>query len=160
MEAYKGTPLFFGHRAWGSLLKHIFIFLIFVGGYIYLWKDQIAILHYHAHYFEYVYWFILLYLFLDLMARKYRLTYVVTTQELIVKRGIIASDIKRYVYTQVQQADSFQTIGQRLTLWGELTVTMLISHTGQATPETAHFVYIHRPKMIANMIMENLRVGQ
>ncbi len=160
MEAYKGTPLFFGHRAWGSLLKHILIFLVVAGAYIYLWKYQPEILHYHLHYFEYVYWFILLYLFLDLMVRKYRLTYVVTTQELIVKRGIIASDIKRYVYTQVQQADSFQTIGQRLTLWGELTVTMLISHTGQATPETAHFVYIHRPKMIANMIMENLKVGQ
>ena len=60
----------------------------------------------------------------------------------------------------VQEASSFQTIGQRILLWGQLNVTMLITLTGQSKVEEAHMEYIHRPKHIANLLIARVRVGK
>lgn len=166
MEAIKGSTLFYGHRAWGSLLKDLFIFTLLIAGYIYLWLYHIAILHYVLFTYhvpilaEYFYWIILFIMFIVLLVKHYRWEYIITTREIVVSYGIIASNVRRYTYDQLQSVDSFQTVGQRLTLWGQLTVTMLISYTGQSKEETAKLDYVHRPKYLANLMLERVNVGQ
>ena len=87
-------------------------------------------------------------------------TYIITDRQIYVRKGIIASDARSFLYDQVQEASSFQTIGQRLLLWGQLNVTMLITLTGQSKVEEAHMDYIHRPKHIANLLIARVRVGK
>ena len=87
-------------------------------------------------------------------------TYIITDRQIYVRRGIIASDARSFLYDQVQEASSFQTIGQRILLWGQLNVTMLITLTGQSKVEEAHMEYIHRPKHIANLLIARVRVGK
>lgn len=72
---------------------------------------------------------------------------------------ITQSGVQNYLYNQVQEASSFQTVGQRLFLWGQLNITMLITLTGQSKVEEAHMDYIHRPKHIAGLMISQVSVG-
>jgi uncharacterized membrane protein YdbT with pleckstrin-like domain len=98
-------------------------------------------------------------LFLWILILHYRWTYIITTRQIYVKKGIIASNVRNFLYDQIQEASSFQTIGQRILMWGQLNVTMLITFTGQAKVEEAHMEFIHRPKHIANLMMSEVRIG-
>ena len=145
MEPIKGSPLFVGHRAFGSLKKYFLLFFILTGTAIYLYLHHPAILGYvlftyHGMHITVLYALIFLIL-LDLLilaVRHYQITYIITTRQVYVKLGIIASNARNYLYDQVQEASSFQTVGQRIFLWGQLNVTMLITLTGQSKVEEAH----------------------
>ena len=165
MEPIKGSPLYYGHRAFGSLAKYI-VFMMLLGGlYGYLYVYYIGILHaeitvYGYHILvEYIIWFVMFVLFLWILILHYRWTYIITTRQIYVKKGIIASNVRNFLYDQIQEASSFQTIGQRFLMWGQLNVTMLITFTGQAKVEEAHMEFIHRPKHIANLMMSEVRIG-
>lgn len=166
MQTIKGTPIYFGHRAWGSLLKFVFVFLLFVGVDIFLWWKYPSILHfvlftYHiAVTVEYLLWLLIFLLFVHLLYRHYRWTYLITTREIIVTRGIIASDVKTYLYDQIQQIDTFQTWVQRILLYGQMTATLLITLTGQSKEEEAVLSFIHRPKHLADLMTTYLQIGQ
>ena len=69
------------------------------------------------------------------------------------------ADVKNYTYNQVQEASSYQTILQRLFLSGSLNITMLITMTGQSRVEEAHMEYVHRPKLLAAIILAHVNVG-
>jgi uncharacterized membrane protein YdbT with pleckstrin-like domain len=167
MEPIKGSPLFVGHRAFGSLKKYFFIFLVLLALAIYLEIYYPVILHYVLFTYHGIHITVLdallFLMFLDIVIlaiRHYQITYIITTRQVYVKLGIIASNARSYLYDQVQEASSFQTIGQRIFLWGQLNVTMLITMTGQSKVEEAHLDYIHRPKHIANLMMSTVNVGK
>ena len=96
----------------------------------------------------------------SLIGYIFALFLIITDRQIYVRKGIIASDARSFLYDQVQEASSFQTIGQRIFLWGQLNVTMLITMTGQSKVEEAHMDYIHRPKHIANLLIAHVRVGK
>lgn len=166
MEAVKGSPIFFGHRAWGSLAKFVLILVLIAALYVWLWFFHNPVMEYHiaihGYVFkvEYVFWIIWAVLFLIMIYKHYRWTYLITTREIYVRHGVISADTRTYLYDQVQEASSYQTVGQRIMLWGTLNVTMLISYTGQSKVEEAHLSYMHRPKHIADAMMSQVRIGQ
>ncbi len=167
LDAIKGSPLFVGHRAFGSLKKYFAIFFILLALVIYLEIYYRTVLSYvlftyHGIHFTLLYLilFIMLLDIIVLTVRHYQITYIITTRQVYVKYGIIASMTHNYLYDQIQEASSFQTVGQRIFLWGQLNVTMLITLTGQAKVEEAHLDYIHRPKHISNLMMVTMNVGR
>ena len=164
MEAVKGTPLFVGHRAFGSLFKYILIFFLLTALAIYLF------IYHRGFYTIVLYTFIVDGLAISLTGgmmlaggiiiigiiiyiKHIEYTYIITTSQVIARQGIIMADVKNYIYSNIQEASSFQTIGQRLLFWGQLKITMLIELTGQSKVEEAHLNYIHRPKHIANLMI-------
>ncbi len=167
LEAIKGSPLFVGHRAFGSLKKYFALFIFFLAATVFLGIYRPGILHYtlyiyHGFHISVLYVLIFL-MFIDLiilLIRHWQITYIITTRQVYVKYGIIASNTHNFLYDQIQEASSFQTIGQRIFLWGQLNVTMLITLTGQSKVEEAHLDYIHRPKHIANLMMATVSVGK
>jgi membrane protein YdbS with pleckstrin-like domain len=165
MQTLKGTPIYFGHRAWGSLFRLIFLMALVVALDIYLWYAHPALLHrvifteHVAITVEYVLWIIIAILFLILIYRHYRWTFLISSREIVVRKGIIASDVKTYLYDQIQQIDTFQTVSQRILLYGQMTVTMLITLTGQSKVEEATIPFIHRPKHLANVMTAYLKIG-
>ncbi len=166
MESIKGHPLFIGHRAFGSLKKYflidilIFILIMYLGIYhsnilyatVFTYKIKFTLLD-----------ILLIVFFTDLiilLVRHYEIAYIITTGQIYVKYGIIASRVNNYLYDQIQEASSFQTVGQRIFLWGQLNITMLITLTGQSKVEEAHLDYIHRPKHIANLMLSGINIGK
>jgi len=107
-----------------------------------------------------VLWIIIAILFLILIYRHYRWTFLISSREIVVRKGIIASDVKTYLYDQIQQIDTFQTVSQRILLYGQMTVTMLITLTGQSKVEEATIPFIHRPKHLANVMTAYLKIGE
>lgn len=166
METLRGTPIFYGHRAWGSLLKYILILFALIAIDLYLRFRYPSILHYVLFTFhiavtvEYILWLLILIVFVYLMYKHYRWTYLISTKEIVVRRGIIASDIKSYLYDQIQEISTYQTAGQRFLMYGQMNVTMLISLTGQSKVEEAHLPYLHRPKYLSALMMSYVRVGK
>lgn len=157
--------LFAGHRAFGSLKKY-FLFLIFIGSIIYLLYEYDRKLLYSTVFTWHIHFSLLLILIiifligiLILYLKHIEYTYIITTDRLYIKRGIVMADVKNYTYNQVQEASSYQTILQRLFLWGSLNITMLITMTGQSRVEEAHMEYIHRPKLLAALILAHVNVG-
>lgn len=166
MEPIKGTPLYIGHRAWGSLLTWFFFLFILVGLYAYLHFYHPSLLYQYAiidgKHIEYVYLlrlFIII-IFITMLIRHYQWSYIITTRQVYIKHGIIASEIHNFLYDQIQEASSFQAIGQRIFMWGQLNVTMLITLTGQSKVEEASMDYIHRPAKISRKMMASVTVGQ
>ena len=157
--------LFAGHRAFGSLKKY-FLFLIFIGFIIYMtYKYDRKLLYstiftWHIH-FSLLLMLIIIFLIgvLILYLKHIEYTYIITTDRLYIKRGIVMADVKNYTYNQVQEASSYQTILQRLFLWESLNITMLITMTGQSRVEEAHMEYIHRPKLLASIVLSHVNVG-
>ena len=167
MEPIKGSPIFVGHRAYGSLLSYILFLFLIVALALYLHFEYPSYLNYVIytfHGFHITVLDVLIALFLIVLLIMYirhrQWTYIITDRQIYVRKGIIASDARSFLYDQVQEASSFQTIGQRLLLWGQLNVTMLITLTGQSKVEEAHMEYIHRPKHIANLLIARVRVGK
>ena len=167
MEPIKGSPIFVGHRAYGSLIGYIFALFLIIAFALYLHFEYPAYLNYVLFTFHGVaitLLRILIALFLIILIVMYirhrQWTYIITDRQIYVRKGIIASDARSFLYDQVQEASSFQTIGQRILLWGQLNVTMLITLTGQSKVEEAHMDYIHRPKHIANLLIARVRVGK
>ncbi len=166
MEPIKGSPIFVGHRAYGSMLGNIFLFFIVLFGIIYLEKEYPSYLTYVLFVFHgividvfraLIFLDFLILLILYIRHREY--TYIITSQQVYVRHGIIAANVRNFTYDQVQEASSFQTIGQRILLWGQLNITMLITLTGQSKVEEAHMDFIHRPKKIANLMIQRVNVG-
>ena len=157
--------LFAGHRAFGSLKKY-FLFLIFIGSIIYLLYEYdrkllySTVFRWHIH-FTLIIILIIIFLIgiLILYLKHIEYTYIITTDRVYIKRGIVMADVKNYTYNQVQEASSYQTILQRLFLWGSLNITMLITMTGQSRVEEAHMEYIHRPKLLAAILLDHVNVG-
>lgn len=167
MEAIRGSPIFVGHRAFGSLMKYIIplFLLILLAVYLHLYHDSwlsIVLYTWHGFHLEVLYLivFIAFIFFVLLIIRHYQWSYIITTRQVYVRHGIIASSVRDYLYDRIQEASSFQTIGQRLLLWGQLNVTMLITLTGQSKIEEAHLDYVHRPKHIANLMIAHASVEQ
>jgi len=50
-------------------------------------------------------------------------------------------------------------VSQRILLYGQMTVTMLITLTGQSKVEEATIPFIHRPKHLANVMTAYLKIG-
>jgi membrane protein YdbS with pleckstrin-like domain len=161
-----GSPIYFGHRAFGSLKKY-FLFLIFIVFIIYMIYRYDKKLLFTTVFTWHIHFTVLMLLIIAFLAgvlvlylKHIEYTYMITTEQLYIKKGIIMADVKNYTYTQVQEASSYQTVLQRLFLWGQLNITMLISYTGQSKIEEAHMEYIHRPKYIANIIIAHINVGK
>ena len=157
--------LFAGHRAFGSLKKY-FLFLILIGFIIYMtYKYDRKLLYstiftWHIH-FSLLLMLIIIFLIgvLILYLKHIEYTYIISVNKIYIKKGIVMADVKNYTYNQVQEASSYQTILQRLFLWGSLNITMLITMTGQSRVEEAHMEYIHRPKLLAAIILAHVNVG-
>ena len=167
MEPIKGSPIFVGHRAYGSLLSYFFILFAIIALALYLHFDYPSYLSYVIYTIHGVHLTVLdvlailfLIVLIVMYVRHRQWTYIITDRQIYVRKGIIASDARSFLYDQVQEASSFQTIGQRIFLWGQLNVTMLITMTGQSKVEEAHMDYIHRPKHIANLLIAHVRVGK
>jgi len=165
MQAVRGTPLFKGHRAWGSLFGLVFLFILMAGATVFSWLylPQVryyVIIQWHSITVLYILAFLTFIIFLVLLYKHYRITYIISTKEIIVRKGIIGADIKSYVYDRIQEIGTFQTAAQRILLYGQMSVTLLISLTGQATPETAILAYLHRPKYLSNLMVALLKIGQ
>ena len=167
MEPIKGSPLFVGHRAYGSLAGYFLALFLIAGLIIYMKIAYNKYLNYSlftVYKFHITLLIILLILFLIILITMYirhrQWTYIITDRQVYVRKGIIASDAHSFLYDQVQEASSFQTIGQRILLWGQLNVTMLITYTGQSKIEEAHMDYIHRPKHIASLLISKVEVGR
>ena len=158
--------LFAGHRAFGSLKKY-FLFLIFIGSIIYMIYEYdrkllfATVFTWHIHFTLLIMLIAIFFIgVLVLYLKHIEYTYIITTDRLYIKRGIVMADVKNYTYNQIQEASSYQTISQRLFLWGSLNVTMLITLTGQSRVEEAHMEYIHRPKLLAAMLLSHVNVGK
>ena len=157
--------LFAGHRAFGSLKKY-FLFLAFILSIIFMIYDYdrkllfSTVFTWHIHF---TLMLILLIIFLIgvlvLYLKHIEYTYIMSTDRVYIKKGIVMADVKNYTYNQVQEASSYQTILQRLFLWGSLNITMLITMTGQSRVEEAHMEYIHRPKLLAAIVLSHVNVG-
>ena len=166
MQALKGTPIFSGHRAWGSLFKLIFTILLLLGLTIYLYLKHPSYLGYVLLTYripitlEYLLGFVIFILIIALLYKHYRWTYIISTKEIIVKKGIIASDVKNYLYDQIQEVNTFQTVAQRILLYGQMSLTLLITLTGQSEPEKAYLQYLHRPRYLANLMIALLKIGR
>lgn len=162
MKAARGTLLFRGHRAWGSLFGLIFLFIILIALAVFLHYEFPQYLHFHIYYritVEYILAFIIAIVFIILLYKHYSTTYIITTQEIVVKKGIVAANIQRYVYDRIQQIDTFQTFAQRILMFGQMSITLLVTLTGQSTPETAIMHYIHRPAYLSRSMITLLRIG-
>ena len=165
MEAIRGSPIYIGHRAFGSLLKYIIIIILLIALVVYLhihypsWLE-FSLYMWHGFHLRILYLllFIIFILLVLLIIRHYQWMYIITTRQVYVRKGIIASNVKNYMYDRLQEASSFQTMGWRIFLWGQLNITMLISMTGQSKVEEAHMDYIHRPKHIANIMIERASI--
>jgi len=162
----KGKILYYGHRAFGSLIGYIALIILMVAGYIYAYfkyhsilEEYITVQGYHIKY-EYFIWIAVAIVVVILIYKHYYYTYVITTEQIISKQGIIASYIKSYLYSQIQEVNADQGIGERILLYGKLSVTMLITFTGQSKIEEAHMDYIHRPKHIASLLISKVEVGK
>lgn len=153
----KGTPVFYGHRAFGSQFRAVLLLLFLVALYLYLFitEPNIAFKIY-IYNFQYNLYFIILVLILIVLIyvliQHYRWTFAISTSEIYVKKGIIASDVKSFQYTNIQEIKTFQTVGQRILLYGSMKITMLVAMAGQSTPEEASMPFIHRPRYIARKL--------
>ena len=161
----KGKILYYGHRAFGSLIGYIALIILMVAGYIYAYfkyhsilEEYITVQGYHIKY-EYFIWIAVAIVVIILIYKHYYYTYVITTEQIISKQGIIASYIKSYLYSQIQEVNADQGIGERILLYGKLSVTMLITFTGQSQVEKATLYYIHRPRQISYIMQSNIKVG-
>ena len=157
--------LFAGHRAFGSLKKY-FLFLIFILSIIFMIYDYdrkllfSTVFTWHIH-FTLILMLLIIFLIgvLVLYLKHIEYTYIMSTDRVYIKKGIVMADVKNYTYNQVQEASSYQTISQRIFLWGSLNITMLITMTGQSRVEEAHMEYIHRPKLLASIVLSHVNVG-
>ena len=157
--------LFAGHRAFGSLKKY-FLFLAFILSIIFMIYDYdrkllfSTVFTWHIH-FTLILMLLIIFLIgvLVLYLKHIEYTYIMSTDRVYIKKGIVMADVKNYTYNQVQEASSYQTISQRIFLWGSLNITMLITMTGQSRVEEAHMEYIHRPKLLASIILSHVNVG-
>jgi membrane protein YdbS with pleckstrin-like domain len=166
MEPIRGSPLYIGHRAFGSLIKNIVMVILLSALVVYLHLHYASLLNFTIYTWHgipftafYLFLFVIFIMILMLLIRHYQWTYIITTRQVYIKHGIIGSRVQNYLYNQVQEASSFQTVGQRLFLWGQLNITMLITLTGQSKVEEAHMDYIHRPKHIAGLMISQVSVG-
>jgi uncharacterized membrane protein YdbT with pleckstrin-like domain len=167
MEPIKGSPIYVGHRAYGSLAGYFLILFLIIGIALYLHFYDHKVLGYVLFTVYGVHITVLIALaivflivLLVMYIRHRQWTYIITDRQVYVRKGIIAADTRNFLYDQVQEASSFQTIGQRILLWGQLNITMLITYTGQSKIEEAHMDYIHRPKHIANLMIARVKVGE
>ena len=166
VEPIRGSPIFIGHRAFGSLMKYIVMVILLTALVIYLhihyapWLD-FSLYAWHGFHLRilYILLFMIFLFFVMLLIKHYQWTYIITTRQVYVRHGIIAESVKNYLYDRVQEASSFQTAGQRIFLWGQMNITMLVTMTGQSKVEEAHMDYIHRPKHIANLMIERASIG-
>ena len=157
--------LFAGHRAFGSLKKY-FLFLAFILSIIFMIYDYdrkllfSTVFTWHIH-FTLILMLLIIFLIgvLVLYLKHIEYTYIMSTDRVYIKKGIVMADVKNYTYNQVQEASSYQTISQRIFLWGSLNITMLITMTGQSRVEEAHMEYVHRPKLLASIILSHVNVG-
>ena len=157
--------LFAGHRAFGSLKKY-FLFLAFILSIIFMIYDYdrkllfSTVFTWHIH-FTLILMLLIIFLIgvLVLYLKHIEYTYIMSTDRVYIKKGIVMADVKNYTYNQVQEASSYQTISQRVFLWGSLNITMLITMTGQSRVEEAHMEYVHRPKLLASIILSHVNVG-
>lgn len=167
MEPIKGSPIYVGHRAYGSLIGYFFVLFLIVASALFLhfrypaYLSHVLFVIYGIHITVLYLLALLFFIVLIIMYIRHRQwTYIITDRQVYVRKGIIAADTRNFLYDQVQEASSFQTIGQRILLWGQLNITMLITYTGQSKIEEAHMDYIHRPKHIANLMIARIRVGE
>lgn len=102
----------------------------------------------------------MLILFFSLFIGRLRWRFYVTDRQLAIRFGIIAAETKSYLYDQVQSVTAQQTVLQRLLLWGEIRVTILISGTGMAAPSIAYMPYVSRPQNVAAIVQSHVTVGE
>ena len=167
MEPIKGSPIFVGHRAYGSMLGNIFLIFLVIALIFYLHFDYPSYLSYVLFVYHGIsvnvldaLLFLAFILILIVYIRHREYTYIITSQQVYVRHGIISANVRNFTYNQVQEASSFQTVGQRILLWGQLNITMLITLTGQSKVEEAHMDFVHRPKKIASMMIQRVSIGE
>ena len=103
MEPIKGSPIFVGHRAYGSLLSYILFLFLIVALALYLhfeYPSYLDYVIYTFHGFRITVLDVLIALFLIVLLIMYirhrQWTYIITDRQIYVRRGIIASDARSF----------------------------------------------------------------
>lgn len=165
---YRGNLVWKGHRAYGSMFFHVLLSAAAIGstGYLKVTHTLIANLSnynlpYHLSLIGHSdVWTGLLssITVLWLLYKRYQWTFIVTDKEMIVREGLLARNVREYLYNEVQDAHQEQTLIQRALLWGGLRFSLLQSGTGIAQPADVYMPYVSRPYHVAQFVIQNVKV--